>query len=170
MSRRLPLPSQAALLAMLHYEPATGLLLWRRRPERAPRWNSRHAGKVAGCEMPRGNVTVRINGKAFQAHRIIWKMLHDAEPDEIDHEDGDPGNNREKNLRPCTHAENLRNQARQYGKKYAKGVDLFRGLYRSRIRINGKTIVLGNFSTESEAIAAYGKAAKLHFGSFARID
>ena len=66
------------------------------------------AGKLAGTRKKRGQIEVRIDGQRYQAHRLIWKMVHGVDPKEqIDHVDMDPGNNRLSNLREATQAQNL---------------------------------------------------------------
>lgn len=52
----------------------------------------------------------------------------------------------------------------------AKGVNWFAkaGKWRARIKVNGKEHHLGLFAEKSDAMAAYAKAAALHFGQFAR--
>lgn len=48
--------------------------------------------------------------KRDKVHRVIWRLYNGPIPPglEIDHIDGDPGNNNISNLRLVTHAENIR--------------------------------------------------------------
>lgn len=110
---------------MLAYDPATGALTWKRREastfnvgrypaERiAARWNSQFAGTPAFTTKTKaGHVYGAIRGRKVYAHRVIWKMMYGVDPVEVDHINGDPGDNRLSNLRNVTHAENGRNMRR----------------------------------------------------------
>lgn len=72
---------------------------------------------------------------------------------EIDHINGNGLDNRRKNLRFCTHSENMLNMNR--GKH--KGVFWIPKLkkWRARIQIDGKKIHLGVFNRIQDAILAY---------------
>ena len=176
-----PLPSQEVLRQLLRYEPETGKLFWLTRtadmmsgkdprgPEwAASAWNAKFGGKEAFTfSDPRGYRHGKILGKVYQAHRVIWKIVHGVDPDVIDHIDGDPRNNRIGNLRNCSVSENSRNY-----KKDAGQTSTYRGVcwvardkkWGARISNgrNGK-VSLGNFDSEMDAALAYDAAAiKLH--------
>ena len=90
-----------------------------------------------------------------------------------DHVDGDPLNNTRKNLRVCTHQENLRNQTKQKRKnKYSryKGVSFGYKKWIAYITLDSKTYRLGSFRTEKEAARAYNLAASVIYGDFARLN
>jgi hypothetical protein len=120
-----PIPSQETLLQLLRCDPEAGLLFWRARsvdifPAKTPArsecmcrlWNSRYADKEALTCISDGYKTGAINGTNFKAHRIIWKMVHGEDPDQIDHINGDRVDNRLANLRSVDLGENSRNRAR----------------------------------------------------------
>lgn len=104
-----------------------GRLFWKVRPNHhfrttaarsaqsnANNWNAAHAGKEAfttDCHGYRMGLLLQ-QGKRFKlyAHRVIWKLLHDVEPDEIDHVDGNRANNAPDNLRNVDRAENAKNR------------------------------------------------------------
>lgn len=162
-----PLPSQEYLLATLRYEPESGLLYWRERVDARPQWNGHYAGKVAGNE-DRGRIYVSLKpGGLFAAHRIIWKMLHNIEPPEVDHKDLDGTNNREANLRAATRPENMRNRRGRAVSGY-KGVSLHKsGLWRARLHVNG-TDICRYFDKPEAAAKAYAQMAAEYHGEFAR--
>src|SRR4051812_31795058 len=117
--KRKPLPSQEYLKKCFEYNPETGELTWKERPlahfksERYWRaLNSRCAGKIAGC-ISDDRAYVTIQGRLYLLHRVIWKLLHNEEPKEIDHKDCASLNNNIKNLRRATRNENARNRSRQ---------------------------------------------------------
>lgn len=84
-----------------------------------------------------------------------------------DHINSDPLDNRRSNLRPATVAQNGRNR-RPMKRTLPKGVHKDGGVFRARIRVDGKLLSLGRFGTAAEAHEAYATAALEHFGEFAR--
>jgi AP2 domain len=87
----------------------------------------------------------------------------------IDHVDGDPINDRWATLRPASDSQNSAN-SRAKGTSGFKGVtwDKDRRVFAARIKVDYRTINLGRFPTAEEAHAVYAKAAREHFGEFAR--
>ena len=115
------------------------------------------------------------NRKTIIMHRVI---LNAPDGMEVDHINGDRLDNRKKNLRICSHRENIRNQKKANSStktsKY-KGVDYHRGHYRVgrwRVRIgyNYKQICIGMFRNEIEAAKAYDIEARTLFGEFANTN
>ena len=106
-------------------------------------------------------VTVRM-------HRAV---LGAAEVDEVDHINCDRADNRRANLRTCNRFENSRNCGVRKGRR-AKGVDYVPRdkKFRARISVDNRTISLGYYATEGEAIAAYDRAAETMHGDFARVN
>lgn len=169
-----PLPPRDHLLSLLEYQSDTGLLIWRYRPAKRATLNTRFAGKVAGHYSPeRRYCTVRIDGKLYQAHRVIWLMVTGAlDPAvQVDHRDLDRGNNRWGNLRLAHTSQNAANtRARANNKCGLKGASLHRqsGLWHAQITVNRRRLSLGYFKTAEGAHQAYAAAAAEHFGEFAR--
>ncbi len=92
----------------------------------------------------------------------------------VDHIDGDTYNNTRKNLRICTHQQNMFNQKTQTRKKTSK----YKGVHwltrekkwRAKIKHNQKSITLGYFDCEEKAAFAYNEKAKELFGEFACLN
>jgi hypothetical protein len=84
-----------------------------------------------------------------------------------DHIDGDGLNNRRANLRPCTHAENMRKRVSIRSSGLPRGVWAAGRGFAARIVCDGVDHYLGSFKTASEAGAAYQRAAEELFGKFA---
>jgi hypothetical protein len=166
-----PLPSAAVLRAMFRYDPVRGRLYWRRRADRSRRWNTRFAGKPAGC-VQHGFIRVYVPGCGnSRAHRIIWKMVYDEEAEVIDHVDGDPANNRLSNLRRATRAQNNWNRRRNPRfRSRLRGVRPRGKRWVASIAVNGRSIFLGQFDSAADAYFAYARAARRYHGDFARLD
>jgi hypothetical protein len=99
-------------------------------------------------------------------------------PDNLvcDHIDYSGLNNQEYNLRNCTqhqnnmHGKELRLNYLGVSYYYSKYKDKVYTYIRARIKVNGKTLHLGHFSSNEEAAKAYDEAAKQYFGEFANLN
>lgn len=167
------LPSQAELQALLSYNPTTGELFWKQRPrsrftsDRAcSTWNSRYAGQPAFTAVDRKGYRVGgINDQTYRASRVIYKLVHGIDADQVDHEDGNRQNNRLLNLRDVSGLDNQRNMKRPSNN--TSGVigvswDTAKNKWTARIKVNGKTIHLGRFSELADAAAARKQAEQQH--------
>ena len=175
------LPTLEYLRECFDYEPETGVLTWRTRPQahfekehESRRWNTRLAGKAAGSRNALGYLQVEVCKAKYQYHRIVYAMHNAVELAdmnfEVDHRDVDPTNNRGENLRSCTRSQNNTNQRKQSNNKSGfKGVFRLKGRrYMARIMSEGKMHYLGLFPTAELASAAYTQAAERLHGEFAR--
>lgn len=168
------------LRQLLRYEPETGKLFWRARSleffkgsasypaERSCKiWNTRFANKEAFFTLKDERRKCGIlYGKHYYAHRVVFAVVHGHWPNgHIDHIDGDPSNNRIKNLRDVTNAENSKNQKRnRRNKSGVSGVYLDEkwNRWRVRIKISWKTIHLGSYATFEDAVKARKDAEALY--------
>lgn len=105
----------------------------------------------------------KCNGKYVLMHVFLGFANHD-------HADRNELNNRRANLRPATPAENARN--RSVSKANNSGVigvgwHKLTNKWRSRIKIDGKSIELGLFADKTDAIKARLRAEQKYFGEFA---
>jgi hypothetical protein len=170
------LPSIERLRELFDYEPETGILTHRgrrcedfRSKQAWQAWQARYAGKAAGWTQKRYLVvTVSKDGRKHKvpAHRLIWALVHGHwPPNDIDHRDGDPLNNRLTNLREATRAENSQNlpPSSTRGTVLDATQRKLRRPWRAYIRVNKKQVWLGCFAAREQAHAAYLAAkAKLH--------
>jgi hypothetical protein len=172
------LPDRELVCQLLDYDPTTGSLTWKSRPREMFRrevdwlgWNVKYAGRTAGRVQVRGSVSVNLGGAKFLAHRLVWLIAYgEPVPDQLDHRDMDPTNNRLDNLRPATDVQNQAN--RRAHRDSATGV---KGVRRSGTPgkfdvwiYRGKPIYLGTYSSIEDAAEAYRKAAIRLHGEFAR--
>jgi len=160
--KMITLPSQARLLELFAYDPATGIL--RRKTSPA---NGYFPGDIVGFKT-RKNIVVGVDRHVYVAHRLIWKMVMGRDPiEQIDHRNGDPHDNRWNNLREATASNNTANRGRWRKHKIGlKGVSTNYHHFRARLQINKIRYDLGTFKTAEEAHKAYIAAAKVHFKDF----
>lgn len=172
------LPSKEVLRQLLDYDPETGVLRWK---ERGPEWfegtegrtaehaanqfKARLAGKPAlNMQGIKGYRCGRLLGLHVKSHRVIWKFVTGEDPDQIDHINGDPSDNRLVNLRAATNEINSRNRKRR--KDNSSGiVGLSRAEAKGRqsgwiVKANGQYI--GHFKCIGQAIRARREAERRH--------
>ncbi len=118
--------------------------------------------------------TVCADGKTKDVTWLMHRVIVGARDGElVDHVDGDGLNNRRSNLRKATPTQNGQNRKsnRNSSSRY-KGVswNARKEEWIAQIQINKKVAYLGHFADEIEAARAYDRAAKEHFGEFARLN
>ena len=135
------------------YDNNTGNLIWKIKPAKQI-----SIGSIAGCKNTKGYVVIRYSGTLYYAHRIIWQYVHGYSPKyEIDHIDGNTGNNVINNLRDVEHTKNGQNIKRMSNNTSGiTGVDYNakRKMWRARIWSNGKNINLGWHKDKNAAMNA----------------
>lgn len=153
----------------LDYDPDTGVFTIKRHSQphligRETLFSTDAHGHKAG----------KYRGYRIRAHRAAWAMHYGVWPNgDLDHIDGDAGNNRISNLRECEHRQNMCNRRSAQGSSSRfLGVYLHKGSgkWRAEIRKNGVSHKLGTFADEALAAAAYDRAAKSLHGEFARLN
>lgn len=118
-------------------------------------WHKRWFGKEAGKLNTWGHIQIRIGGKHYLAHRIVWAMFNNGiSPDvEIDHFDENKENNKIENLRVSIDGGNQQNVSlRKDNKTGIKGVywDNTFKKWKAGVRLHGKGNT-GLFNDISEA-------------------
>jgi hypothetical protein len=155
-----PLPAAEKLWELFEYRPLTGELLWR-----APTSVRVKPGAVAGSPGRNNGVDIRLHGKLYRAHRLVWRWVTGEDPAdlELDHTNGNRRDNRYQNLRLATRKQNMWNIPSGGASQMPCG------RYYSRIRAGGKPVYLGTFASRQEAQEAYKKAAMELHGAFAKV-
>lgn len=150
----------ARVRELLDYDPQSGKLTWR-----VCRGLVR-AGQTASGALNDGYQRIKVDGRVYRVHRVIWLHVYGAWPHgPIDHRDGDRSNNSLANLRLCSVAQNNQNVNAARGQSGLLGASFHKasGRWYSRICVDGKERSLGLFDTAREAHAAYVAAkTELH--------
>lgn len=144
---------------LLHYDPDIGLWTWSNHHS----VNPRHRGQEAGYVRSDGYRIIRIGGVAHYSGRLAFLYMKGYWPEEVDHEDRDPRNDKWTNLREATSSLN----------KYNRGGDSLRGVYTSGSKwwaMVGRYNYLGVFDTLEDAIIARDTEALRLAGPFAVLN
>lgn len=132
------------------------------------------SGRPAGHTNKRNKyIEVRLDGKLFKAHRLIYKIVTGIEPEFIvDHIDGDVSNNNPNNLREATSQQNARNSV----KRVRDGSSKFKGVYYkenvgwySVVTVDDVAVSI-KAKSEIEAARDYDRRAIEQFGEFASLN
>ena len=149
--------TQSRLKELLHYDPVRGVFT-----NKVDRSN-RKAGELAGSYDSHGYIIIKIDRRAYKAHRLVFLWMTGVFPEhEVDHINGTHDDNRWSNLRDVPRKENQHNLGgpKKTNKARLLGVnlDVRTGNWRARIEENGRQIHLGHHQTAELAHAAYLKA------------
>lgn len=128
-------------------------------------------GSIAGCYCSSSKYyRVKIDGKKYLLHRVVFLYHHGFLPKTIDHIDGNKLNNKIENLRSCTQHQNCFNsKIPKTNKSGFKGVywDKDAKLWAAEININGKSTRFGRFwEKETAAQVVRIERIRIH-GEFA---
>jgi hypothetical protein len=145
----------------LRYDPETGDFYWLVKSSRAD------VGQKAGWLNDNGYRLISVDGKKYRAHHLAWYFTHGVFPaDQLDHINGVRDDNRIKNLREATDAQNRQNMAKRSDNKSGHiGVywAAWANKWRAEIAVGGIKRKLGYFATIDDAITAYLSAkAQMH--------
>lgn len=148
--------AQDFLKSILEYDPNNGNFKWLK--SLGPRSK---IGSVAGSLNNENYLHIKINGKRYKAHRLVFLYMTGEWPkDQVDHINNIRYDNRWCNLREAVNTENTYNyKVKKNNKLGVKGVYFYRGKYRAQIQIEGQKIYLGEFNSLHEAKNAHDNFA-----------
>lgn len=166
--KRRDLLTQDRLVALISYDPVTGIFAWRQ---------SRRGVRPGICgriSKGHGYLEICIDKVLYRANRLAFLYMNGEFPQQwVDHENRDKTDNRWSNLREASPSQNMSNvEMKPSNTSGLIGVtwDKARSKWRAQIRLNGKKVNLGRFETAEDAVNAHDYAAVREFGEFAQIN
>ena len=130
-----------------YFEYKDGHLYWRIDPS-----THINKGTKAGTLGSNGYIRVRLSGKMYQAHRIVYEMHYGSIPTGmyIDHINGVKHDNRVENLQCVTPLQNVSRRTDSFGSRFIKRTQK----YEARKQYDGKRYSLGHYGTLGGAYMA----------------
>jgi len=148
--------TQKELRELLDYDSHTGVFKWK------VSFQNRVKGDVAGCiDKESGYIKIRLKGKLYRAHRLVWLYVYGKWPNKIDHLNHIRDDNSLFNLREASSTENSRNQSKR--KDNTSGYvgvtwNKARKKWKAQIRLKDTVKFLGYFQELEDAIKARKEA------------
>lgn len=155
------------LKEVLRYNPLTGVFI--------RRVHQIHSlvGQPAGCFNNEGYLVICIDRIRYKGHQLAWFYMTGRWPrKQIDHKNRRQGDNRFRNLRPASNAQNVINGKRRKDNKSGhKGVAWHnvKKKWIVQIQIDGKQKCIGTVSSLSKAVAIRRYAVKRYYGEFGNL-
>jgi hypothetical protein len=129
-------------------------------------WSSQGHSNPSGLPI---YAVAKIGGELVRMHIVLWESWGLAPVAMLDHANGDTLDNTRANLRPASRSQNAANSRLNCANTSGyKGVVPEGRRWLAKIQVSGKPIRLGVFDSPAEAHQSYLKAARQHFGEFAR--
>lgn len=158
-----------ALLENVAVNVQTGKIVWVKHKK------STLVGTEPGTKMKEGYTRLKVDGKNYLRHRIIYYVATGKLPDVIDHKNGVEAGDGIDNLREADQSRNCQNRTkRKVATSRFKGVCVRNqptGIrYIAQIKIDGKVKHIGSYRDEFDAARAYDREAIKHFGRFAKLN
>lgn len=166
-------PEQAELVGRIliervTYDPETGLF-FDKKTGKLKQLKKAHKSTRNGprLEFKLGGTRIRVF-----AHKAAWFLHYGIWPPLLDHRDGDPLNNKIKNLREATKFQNEWNRKAAGTSSKYKNVCFYprrqgRKKYKVRVQAHGTRRIIGWYATEQEAAEAAKEAMERLHGEFA---
>tara|TARA_R110002126_G_scaffold88499_3_gene212068 strand:+ start:735 stop:1241 length:507 start_codon:yes stop_codon:yes gene_type:complete len=153
---------QETVKKLFYYDAESGMLLWRY-------GNKRNVKPWQEAKALNGNgyVCVKIQGKNYPVHRIIWVYVHGTFPEQdIDHKNRIRNDNRLCNLRVVSRTDNCQNiSLPSHNKSGHIGVSWFKNhnCWTVYVKVNKKNKWLGYYKNLDDAIAARKAGEKQYY-------
>lgn len=146
------------------FECKDGKLVWKK-----DTYRKHTVGKEAGSSNGR-YLQVKLLGKKYMVHRVVFALHHGYMPEFIDHINGNTIDNRIENLREASAAQNNHNRSvSARNKSGVKGVSFCNQMkkWKAQITLQYKQMHLGYFEMLSDAEAAVKTMREKLHGNFA---
>jgi len=115
-------------------------------------------GDIAGSINDAGYLQIRIDGRIYLCHRLVWLFIYGYFPENsLDHIDRDKTNNRLNNLREVSQTCNNKNSGNlSNNTSGVKGVSSVGGskTWKAQITVNRRCLNLGRYGNFEDAVCA----------------
>lgn len=150
-------PRYSYVASLLGYDPESGRIYWQQ-----DRANVR-VGQRAGTRVERDgrvHISIQIDGARYQAARLIWLLSTKRWPKcLVGFRNGNPSDLRWSNLFELSQAgKTLGAKRPRNASKLPKGLTVVKGLIHAKIKIDGRSIYLGQFDNVKAARSARRQA------------
>ena len=162
MNKHIPIEVLEYYNKYFDYNQETGSLTWKE----VPKYTNIELGDEVGTINNKGYRKLKVLGRIYSAHRVIWFAEKGEEPNCIDHINGIKDDNRIVNLRNVSQQENCMNRRKpKNNKSGCVGVsyDKRTSKWYVQIYVNKAKKFLGYFSDLQEAIIVR-KQAEVDYG------
>lgn len=147
------------LRELVNYDPITGVFTWKAKRKRCS------PDTRAGGQHPAGYVYIRLDDRAYAAHRLAWLYVYGTWPLlSIDHINRCKSDNRIENLREVTHTKNMQNKTYRTAK--LMGARKRNGRWVAELGFDGETYRMGRFDTPEEAHLLYLMLKQFAYNTF----
>jgi hypothetical protein len=162
------IPNQFYLQQHFNYDPEIGIF-----SRKIKTSNRTVIGKPLLAGSKHRRILISIQNKVYKAHHLAWVYVYGEWPDEIDHINNDPLDNRISNLRLATRQQN--NYNKRHAHKSGSGIkgvtwDKFRKKWFVKIGANKKQIALGRYDNLEEAAKVITEARNKYHEEFANFN
>ncbi len=148
----MPELTQARVRELFDYDPASGALV-----RKITVSHNAKAGTPATTKAWNNYLVIRVDGRLYRVHHIIWLMVYGYLPKELDHINGDRSDNRGANLREASRQENMKNRCMLSNNTSGyMGVFWAKHINKWRVMVGKKHI--GVYSNKEDAIKARATA------------
>lgn len=138
--------------ALFEYDLSTGELL--------------RGGMPVGTPHSLGYLKMKVGGRYYFVHRVVFLYCYERWPIQIDHVDKDKTNNRLENLRECSYSQNNAHRGLMRNNTSGlKGVSQRSGSVKWVAQVGYD--IIGRFDTRLEAARAYDAVTIERYGPFA---
>lgn len=146
-------PTQEQVKELFEYDPRNGVFTWKART-----CQRNMVGKIAGTLNTFGHRQIRVDGTLRMAHHLAWLYITgEWPPENIDHVNGNPDDNRISNLRLATPKQNQENvKLRCDNSSGHKGVywNKRERKWVARVQHHKTRIFVGRFDSLTDAVNA----------------
>lgn len=162
------IPNQFYLQKHFNYDPEVGVF-----SRKIKTSNRVVIGNPLLAGASHGRILIQIQNKVYKAHHLAWVYVYGEWPDEIDHINNNPLDNRISNLRLATRQQNNYNKRHLHRSGSGiKGVtwDKFRKKWFVKINVNKKQIALGRYDDLKKAEQVITAARYKYHDEFANFN